>query len=113
MVENDESMDAPKNVLFHWKYNNYEKDTKSSNPSTHQNLSISLANMKIMKIRWTQQKSTTPRMLRITDVLEEKNYVGAPRQKSTTPRMLIITVVFEEKTMLRLQDKNQALQECL
>ena len=27
--------------------------------------------------------------------------------------MLIITVVFEEKTMLRLQDKNQALQECL
>ena len=27
--------------------------------------------------------------------------------------MLIITYVFEEKTMLRLQDKNQALQECL
>ena len=27
--------------------------------------------------------------------------------------MLTITVVFEEKTMLRLQDKNQALQECL
>ncbi len=27
--------------------------------------------------------------------------------------MLIITDVFEEKTMLRLQDKNQALQECL
>ena len=27
--------------------------------------------------------------------------------------MLIITVVFEEKTMLRLQDKNQAVQECV
>ena len=27
--------------------------------------------------------------------------------------MLIITGVFEEKTMLRLQDKNQQLQECL
>ena len=27
--------------------------------------------------------------------------------------MLIITGVFEEKTMLTLQDKNQALQECL
>ena len=27
--------------------------------------------------------------------------------------MLRITGVFEEKTMLRLQDKNQALQECL
>ena len=25
MVENDESMDAPKSALFHWKYNNYEK----------------------------------------------------------------------------------------
>ena len=37
----------------------------------------------------------------------------AQRQKRGTPRMLIITVVFEEKTMLRLQDKNQALQECL
>ena len=27
--------------------------------------------------------------------------------------MLIINVVFEEKTMLRLQDKNQTVQECL
>ena len=27
--------------------------------------------------------------------------------------MLIITVVFEEKTMLRLQNKNQTVQECL
>ena len=27
--------------------------------------------------------------------------------------MLMFTVVFEEKTMLTLQDKNQALQECL
>ena len=27
--------------------------------------------------------------------------------------MLIITIVFEEKLVLRLQDKNQALQECL
>ena len=88
MVKNDESMDAPKGVLFHWKYNNYEKDAKSSNPWTLQNLSISLGNMKIMKIRWTQQKSATP-------------------------RMLIITVVFVEKTMLTLQDKNQQLQEYL
>ena len=88
MVENDESMDAPKSVLFHWKYNNYEKDTISSNPWTLQNLSISLGNMKILKI-------------------------SRSNQKSGTPRMLIITVVFEEKTMLRLQDKNQALQECL
>ena len=78
MVENDESMDAPKSVRFHWKYNNYEKDAKSSNPSTLQNLSISLGNMKIMKIRWTQQKSTTPRMFTITIVFEEKNCVDAP-----------------------------------
>ena len=88
MVENNESMDAPKSVLFHWKYNNYEKDAKSSNPSTLQNLSISLGNMKILKI-------------------------SRSNQKSDSPRMLIITDVFEEKTMLRLQDKNQALQECL
>ena len=88
MVENDESVGAPKSVLFHWKYNNYEKDMKSSNPWTLQNLSISLGNMKILKI-------------------------CRSNQKSGTPRMLIITVVFEEKWMLRLQDKNQALQECL
>ena len=88
MAENDESMDAPKSVLFHWKYNNYEKDTISPNPWTLQNLSISLGNMKILKI-------------------------CRSNQKSDSPRMRIITDVFEEKTMLRLQDKNQALQECL
>ena len=88
MVENDESMDAPKSVLFHWKYNNYEKDTISSDPSTLQNLSISLGNIKILK-------------------------VNRSKQKGTTPIMLIITVVFEEKTMLTLQDKKGQLQECL
>ena len=88
MVENDESMDAPKSVLFHWKYNNYEKDVKSSNPWTLQNLSISLGNIKILKI-------------------------SRSNQKSGSPRMLIITSVFKEKTMLRLQDKNQPVQECL
>jgi hypothetical protein len=88
MVENDESMNAPKSVLVHWKYNNYEKDTKSSNPWTLQNVSISLGNMKIPKI-------------------------SRSNQKSASPRMLIITGVFEEKTMLRLQDKNQPVQECL
>ena len=25
MLENGESMDAPKSVLLHWKYNNYEQ----------------------------------------------------------------------------------------
>ena len=88
MVKNDESMDAPKSVLFRWKYNNYEKDVKSWNPWTIQNLSISVGNMKILKI-------------------------SRSNQKSGTPRMRIITCVFEEQTMLRLQDKNQALQECL
>ena len=88
MVENDESMGAPKSVLFHWKYNNYEKDMKSSNPWTLQNLSISLGNMKILKI-------------------------SRSNQKSDSPRMPIITGVFEEKTMLRLQDKNQTVQECV
>ena len=88
MVENDESINAPKNVLSHWEYNNYQKDTKSPNPSTLQNLSISLGNMKILKI-------------------------SRSNQKSDSPRMLIITDVFEEKTMLRLQDKNQTVQECL
>ena len=88
MVENDESINAAESVLFHWKYNNYEKDTISSNPSTLQNLSISLGNIKILKI-------------------------SRSNQKSGTPRMLIITVVFEEKAMSRLQKKNQALQECL
>ncbi len=79
MDENDESINAQKSVLVHWKYNNYEKDTKSSNPSTLQNFSISVGNMKILKI-------------------------SRSNQKSGSPRMLIITVVFEEKTMLRLQD---------
>ena len=88
MVENDESINAPKSVLFHWKYNNYEKDAKSSNPSTLQNLSISVGNIKILKI-------------------------SRSNQKTDSPRMLIITNVFEEKPMLRLQDKNQTVQECL
>ena len=88
MVENGESINAPKMVVFHWKYNNYEKYAKSSDPSTLQKLSISLGNMKILKI-------------------------SRSNQKSTTPRMRIITVVFEEKTVLGLQDKNQQLQECL
>ena len=35
------------------------------------------------------------------------------KQKSTTPRMLIITGVFEEKSMPALQSKNPPLQECL
>ena len=55
---------------------------------TYQNLSISLGNMKILKI-------------------------SRSNQKSGTPKMLIITYVFEEKTMLTLQDQNQQLQECL
>ena len=88
MVENGESINAPQRVLFHSKYNNYEKDTISSNPWTLQNLSISIGNMKILKI-------------------------SRSNQKRGTPRMLIITVVFEEKSMLRLQDKKGALQECL
>ena len=88
IVENDESTDVPKSVLFHRKYNNYENDTISSNPWTLQYLSISVGNMKILKI-------------------------SRSNPKSRTPRMLIITDVFEEKTMLRLQDKNQGLQECL
>ena len=88
MVENDESMDAPKSILIHWKYNNYEKDTISSNPWTLPNLSISEGNMKILKI-------------------------SRSNQKSGTPRMLIITDVFEEKSILMLEDKKGALQECL
>ena len=96
MVENDESMDAPKSVLFQWKYNNYEKDTKSSNPWTLQNLSISLGNIKILKISRSNQKSGTPRMLIITVVFWRKNDVKAPRQKSGTPRMLIFTVVLKD-----------------
>ena len=107
MVENDESMDAPKSILFRWKYNNYEKDTISSNPWTLQNLSISLGNTKIPKISRSNQKSGTPRMLIITCVFEEKTMLRlhnknqglqefeAPQQKSGTPRMLTITVVFE------------------
>ena len=88
IIKNDESMDAPKSVLFRWKYNNYEKDVKSWNPWMLQNLSISVGNMKILKI-------------------------SRSNQKSDSPRMLIFIVIFEEKTMLRLQDKNQTVQECL
>ena len=33
--------------------------------------------------------------------------------KKGTPRMLIITVVFEQKWMMMLEDKKEALQECL
>jgi len=29
MVENDESINAPKTTFFRWKYNNYEKDGKT------------------------------------------------------------------------------------
>ena len=88
MIENDESVNVRKSMVFYWKYNKSAIWTKSTNRRTYQNLSISVGHMKILKIRWTQQKSTTP-------------------------RMHIITVVFEEKTMLTLQDKNQQLQECL
>ena len=34
-------------------------------------------------------------------------------QKSGTPRMFIITAVSEERSMMTLQDKNEALPECL
>ena len=88
MMKNVESAVVAKFVVFQWKYNNYEKGVKSSNPWTLQNLSISLGNMKILKI-------------------------SRSNQKSPSPRMRVITYVFEEKTMLRLQDKNQTVQECL
>ena len=79
-------MDAPKNV---------RNDAKSSNPWTLQNLSISVGNVKILKINQSNQKSDSPRMLIITVVLGEKDYVEAPKQNSYSPRMLIITDVFE------------------
>ena len=81
MVENDESMDAPKHVLFLWKYSNYEKDTISSNPWTLQNLSISLGNMKILKISRSNHKRETPIMLIITDVFEEKTMLALQGKK--------------------------------
>ena len=107
MVKNDESMDAPKNVLFHWKYNNYEKDVKSSNPGTLQSLSISLGNMKILKINGSNQKSETPRMVIISSVFEEKNDVDAPTQTQQFQECLCLLLFFEEKAMLRLQDKKR------
>ena len=58
------------------------------NQSTQQNLNISVEMERIMKISRRQQKGGTP-------------------------KRHIITVVFEEKSMMTLQDKNQALQECL
>ena len=81
-------MDTSKSVLYHWKYNNYEKDTKSSNPWMLQNLTISMGNMKILKICRSDQKSGSP-------------------------RMFIITYVLEEKSMMMLEDKKGGLQECL
>ena len=69
MVENDESMDAPKNVLFHWKYNNYQKRSEIVKSRHAPKFGYFNRNMKIMKIRLTLQKSTTPRMLIISNVL--------------------------------------------
>ena len=62
----------------------YEEIKKSW---THQNVSISVGNMKILKI-------------------------SRSNQKGGRPRMLIITFL-NTNIMLRLQDKNQQLQECL
>ena len=95
MVKNDESMDAPKSVLSHWKYNNYEKDAKSSNPWSLQHLSSSLGNMKILKISRSNQKSTTPKMRIIIDVFEEKTMLTLQDKKGGSPIVMEILVVFE------------------
>ena len=96
MVENGESMNAPKNILFHLKYNNYEKDTISSNPWTLQNLSISKGNMMILKISRSNQKSGTPRMLIITVVFEEKTDVDAPRQHQPLQECLYLLAFLDD-----------------
>ena len=77
-------------VVFHWKYNNYEKDAKSSDPSTLQKLSISLGNMKILKISRSNQKKGSPRMLIFTDVVWRKSDVDAPRQKKEVQECLYL-----------------------
>ena len=59
-----------------------------TNPSTHQKSSISSGNMKKLKISQTHEKRGTPEMRIVTDV-------------------------FEWKSMLMLQNKKEALQECL
>ena len=114
MIENDESMDAPKSVLFHWKYNNYEKDVKSWNPWTLQNLSISsIGNTTIMKKaksmnRWTLHNLSIS--LGNMKILK----ISRSNQKSASPSIFINNLCFfEEKTMLGLQYKNQPVQECL
>ena len=42
MVKNDEATVAAECVVFHWKYSNYENDANSKNPSSQQNLNITL-----------------------------------------------------------------------
>jgi len=89
IVENNESMGTPKLYYVRRKYNKSENLKKKQKTISwgRRNCSISLRNMKSMKIRWTQQKGSTPRMLTITNVCEEK-------------------------TMLVLQTKKAPLQEC-
>ena len=88
MVENGEAIVAAECMVFLRKYNNSEKDVIFKNPLSQQKLSITLEIWTIMKI--------DPR-----------------QQKKDTPRMLIKPVVFEEKSILMLQDKKGALQNCL
>ena len=89
MVENCESINAPKCLVLRWKYNKYEMLTKSMNRPTRHNLKVSIGNMK------------------------DYEKISRINQKSGSPKRIIFTVAFEEKSMMTLQDKKGTVQECL
>ena len=93
--ENDESIDAPKSVLSHLKYNNYEKRNEIHESIDAPKFEYFHGNMKDYENQSDQEK--------IRHSTNAYNYVcfwrridvDATRQKLGTPKMPIITVAFE------------------
>ena len=83
-----------------------------TNPSTHQNVVFSIGNTTIMKYIKNEGIDRRTKNIVFPWEISKVTKICQTNQKSGTPKMLSVTNVFEEKSMMMLQDKNQALQEC-
>ena len=75
-------------MVFHWKYNNSEIQTKSWTRWTRQKLSITLEIWRIVKISHRQEKSGTPKRLMKPVDFEQKSMMTTQHKKGTVSKSL-------------------------